>query len=124
MGLRATVIKKYEVEYGNANGFNYDPGTLANIIGEYSSDSYLGGDGNWDLGYSMDSYWEIPREDFVEMLEDLRAMSDEDFNERMEEEWYDGGEEKPYSKKYVLDVLEGFLEETPEDELYVRLGWL
>ena len=124
MGLRATVIKKYEVEYGNANGFNYDPGTLANIIGEYSSDSYLGGDGNWDLGYSMDSYWEIPREDFVEMLEDLRAMSDEDFNEKMEEDWYDGDEEKPYSKKYVLDVLEGFLEETPEDECYVRLGWL
>ena len=124
MGLRATVIKKYEVEYGNANGFNYDPETLANIIGNYSSDSYLGGGGAWGDGYSTDGYWEIPKKDFVEMLEDLRNMSDEDFNENMEEEWYAGCDEKPYSRKYVIDVFEGFLEETPEDEPYIRFGWV
>ena len=34
MGLRATAIKKYEVEYGNTQGFNYDSETLSNIISD------------------------------------------------------------------------------------------
>lgn len=125
MGLRATVIKTYKVEYGNANGFNYDPGTLANIIGSFCSDMFLGGD-QWNEGYSTDGYWEISKSEFEEMLAELREMSAKEFKERMEDEWFDGSfsDEKPYTKKYVLDVLEGFLEETPEDENYVRFGWL
>ena len=124
MELKATVIKEYKAEFGAASGFDYDPGTLANIIGAYSSDSYLGGEGSWGLGYSMDSYWQIPREDFVEMLEGIREMPEEEFDRNMEEEWYEGGDEKPYSKGYVINALEGFLEETPEGERYVRLGWV
>ena len=45
MGKRATVIKKYEVEYGKDRGFNYDPGTLANILTDFSDDVYTGDDG-------------------------------------------------------------------------------
>ena len=124
MGLRATVIKKYEVEYGEANGFNYDPGTLANIIGAFCSDMYLGGDGSWDEGYSIDAFWEISRDEFVEMVDELAEMTTEEFDKQMTEEWYEGDEEKPYSKKYVLDVFTGWLAETPVDSNYVRIGWL
>ena len=124
MGLRATVIKKYEVEYGNANGFNYDPETLDNIISEFCDDYYCGDDGYG--GLSTDAYWEIDRNQFCEMVDQLAEMPDEEFKERMEEDWFVGtfADDKPYSKKYVLDVFKGWLEETPEDSNYVRIGWL
>ena len=32
MGLRATVIKKYEIEYGDTMGFNYGSDVLANLM--------------------------------------------------------------------------------------------
>ena len=124
MGLRATVIKKYEVEFGNANGFNYDPETLDNIISEFCDDYYCGDDGYG--GLSTDAYWEIDRNQFCEMVDQLAEMPDEEFKERMEEDWFVGtfADDKPYSKKYVLDVFKGWLEETPEDSNYVRIGWV
>lgn len=124
MGLRATVIKKYEVEFGNANGFNYDPETLDNIISEFCDDYYCGDDGYG--GLSTDAYWEIDRNQFCEMVDQLAEMPDEEFKERMEEDWFVGtfADDKPYSKKYVLDVFKGWLEETPKDSNYVRIGWV
>lgn len=124
MGLRATVIKKYEVEYGNANGFNYDPDTLSNIISEFCDDFYCGDDGCG--GASTDTIWEVDKEQFKDMLNELREMPKGEFNERMEEDWFCGtfSDEKPYSKKYVLEVFQGWLDETPEDSNYVRFGWL
>ena len=124
MGLRATVIRKYEVEYGNANGFNYDPDTLNNIIGEYCDDFYNGDDGCG--GASVDTIWEVDKEQFKDMLNELREMPKGEFDERMEEDWFCGtfSDEKPYSKKYVLEVFQGWLDETPEDSNYVRFGWL
>ena len=124
MGLRATVIKKYEVEYGNANGFNYDAETLDNIIGEFCDDYYCGDDGYG--GYSTDAFWEIGKEQFRDMVDQLAEMPDEEFKERREEDWFVGtfADDKPYSKKYVLDVFKGWLEETPKDSNYVRIGWL
>lgn len=124
MGLRATVIKKYEVEYGNANGFNYDPETLSNIISEYCDDFYNGDDGYG--GLSTDAYWEIDRGQFWDMLREITAMPDKEFNKRMQRDWQVGkyGDDKPYTKKYVLDVFTGWFNETPEDSNYVRLGWL
>ena len=124
MGLRATVIKKYEVEYGNANGFNYDPDTLDNIIGDFCDEYY---DGEDDFGCcSTASNWEIEKHQFEEMVEELQKMPEEEFNERMKEDWFSGTffDDKPYSKKYVLDVFQGWLDETPEDSNYVRIGWL
>ena len=124
MGLRATVIRKYEVEYGNANGFNYDAETLSNIIGEFCEDFYCGDDGCG--GLSTDAFWEIDKGQFREMVEQIRTMPEEEFNQRMEDDWFQSpfSDDKPYTKKYVLDVFEGWLEETPEDSNYVRLGWL
>ena len=116
MGLRATVIKKYEIEYGDTQGFNYDPDTLSNIISEFCDDFY-----NGDV--SADVYWEIDKEQFRAMVDQLAEMSTEEFNTRMEEDWF-CGDDKPYSKKYVLDVFTGWLAETPEDSNYVRIGWL
>ena len=119
MGLRATVIKKYEIEYGNANGFNYDNYTLANIIGCFCDDYFCGEDCN------TDSIWEIDKEEFKEMVDRIKNLSDEEFDSYMES-WFDGvfSDDKPYSKKYVLDVFEGWLEETPENSNYVRIAWL
>ena len=124
MGLRATVIRKYEVEYGNANGFNYDAETLSNIIYEFCDDFYCGDDGCG--GVSTDTFWEIDKEQFQEMVAQLKAMPAKEFNEHMKEDWFCGtfSDDKPYTKKYVLDVFEGWLAETPENSNYVRLGWL
>ena len=121
MGLRATVIREYKVEYGNCNGFNYDPDTVNNIIGEFCDDFYNGDDGYG--GYSVDAIWEVDKEQFKDMLNELREMPEGEFNERMEEDWF-CGDDKPYSKKYILDVFGGWLNETPEDSNYVRFGWL
>lgn len=124
MGLRATVIKKYEVEFGNANGFNYDPETLDNIISEFCDDYYCGNDEYG--GLTTDTFWEIDRNQFCEMVDQLAEMTEEEFNERMEKDWFVGtfADDKPYSKKYVLDVFTGWLAETPVDSNYVRIGWL
>lgn len=124
MGLRATVIKKYEVEYGNANGFNYNPDTLASIIMDFCEDVYTGDDGCG--GHSTDAIWEIDKEQFRDMVDQLAEMPAKEFNERMKEDWFWGtfSDEKPYSKKYVLDVFKGWLAETPENSNYVRIGWL
>ena len=124
MGLRATVIKKYEVEYGNANGFNYDPETLDNIISEFCDDHYSGNDAYGEI--STDAFWEIDRNQFCEMVDQLAEMPEKEFNRRMKEDWFYGTftDDKPYSKKYVLDVFTGWLAETPENSNYVRIGWL
>jgi hypothetical protein len=124
MGLRATVIKKYEVEYGDANGFNYDPDTLGEIISEFCEDYYCGDDGYG--GFSTDAFWEIDRNQFCEMVDRLAEMTEEEFDERMKEDWFHGtfSDDEPYSKMYVLDVFTGWLAETPVDSNYVRIGWL
>lgn len=123
MGLRATVIKKYVVEYGNTNGFNYDAETLNNIISEFCDDYYCGND---DYGVSTDVIWEVDKEQFRDMYTELSLMSEEEFNERMKEDWFYGifSDDKPYTKKYILDVFGGWLNETPKDSNYVRFGWL
>ncbi len=124
MGLRATVIKKYEVEYGNANGFNYNPDTLSNIISEFCDDFYAGNDDC--VGNSTDAIWEINKEQFRDMVNQLEEMPTNEFNERMIGSWFWGtfSDEKPYTKNYVLDVFKGWLAETPENSNYVRIGWL
>ena len=124
MGLRATVIKKYEIEYGDAQGFNHDPDTLNNIISEFCDDFYNGDDDYG--GASTDAKWEIDKGQFREMYTELSLMPEEEFDERMKEDWFYGtfSDDKPYSKKYILDVFGGWLNETPKDSNYVRIGWL
>ncbi len=124
MGLRATVIKKYEIKYGDTCGFNWDADTLCSIISDFCEDFFSGDDGYG--GSSYDAYWEINKKQFAEMVKEIREMDETEFNERMEEDWFSAplADDKPYSKKYVLDVFEGYLTETPEDAEYVRLGWL
>ena len=124
MELRATVIKKYEVEYGDANGFNYNPETLDNIISDFCDNYYCGDDGYG--GCSTDAYWEIDRNQFCKMVDQLADMPEEEFNQRMEKDWFYGNftDDKSYSKKYVLDVFTGWLAETPVDSNYVRIGWV
>lgn len=113
MGLRATVIKKYEIEYGNTHGFNYESGTLADIIYEFCADYYVGDD---DFGgYNTDEIWEVGKEDFKYMLSEIRKMTDEEFEEVFSDR---------VGREEVIRVFEGFLNETPEDSNYVRIGWL
>lgn len=124
MGLRATVIKTYKVEYGNANGFNYNADTVYNIISEFCDDFYAGDDGYG--GVNTDTIWEVDRNQFCEMVDQLANMTKKEFNQRMKEDWFEGtfSDDKPYTKEYVLDVFTGWLAETPVDENYVRFGWL
>lgn len=122
MGLRATVIRKYEVEYGDARGFNYGAETLANIIGDFCDDFYCGDDGCG--GLTTDVFWEIDRGQFVEMIDSIADMTEEDFDVRMKEDWFVGDGDGPYSRKYVFDLFVKWLAETPANSNYVRLGWL
>lgn len=114
MGLRATVIKKYEVEYGNTQGFNYGASELADLIYEFCEDYYVGDDGYG--GNNTDSIWEVNKEQFANMLEEIKDMSDDDFEERFPH--IEQGREE------VVQIFEGFLKETPENSNYVRFAWL
>ena len=76
MGLRATVIKKYEVEYGNTNGFNWDCSTVSNIISDFCDDFYSGDDGYG--GYDENTIWEVNKEQFCEMVNELAEMTEEE----------------------------------------------
>jgi hypothetical protein len=60
------------------------------------------------------------------MYTELSLMPEDEFNERMKEDWFHGNFsfDEPYSKKYILDVFGGWLNETPENSNYVRIGWL
>jgi len=115
MGLRATSITKYEVEYGGVQGFNYDPETLAGIIGHYCDDFYSGQECP-----DTEVIWEIDKKQFADMVASLEGMSETDFSDLMEFI----GESGDYTKEYVVKVLKGFFTDTQEDSNYVRIGWL
>ena len=117
MGLRATSITKYKIEYGGVQGFNYDPDTLGAIIDDYCDDFYSGED-----YHDTNVIWEIDKDQFKDMVSELEQMSEEEFNARMDESWGNGDE--AYTKEYVVKILKGFLTDTQEDSNYVRIGWL
>lgn len=123
MGLRATVIRKYEIEYGDTCGFNYDPDTIANIVSDYCDDRYFGGG---DFEYcSTEGIWEIDKVQFENMLGTLISMPMEEFEEKLRDEWASGqGDSKKYTRKYILDTFQGWLDETPKNESYIRLSWI
>ena len=82
MGLRATIITKYVVEYGETNGFNWGSDFLANLIGEYCPCSSLGGEYN-----DVDATWSVDKDEFREMLATLKAMPAKEFRKKAVEEW-------------------------------------
>ena len=114
MGLRATVIKKYEIEYGNTQGFNYGASELAGIIGEFCDDYFVGDDGYG--GCNSDAIWKVDKMEFQGMLIEIKAMTDEEFKEEFPHVEQD--------REEVIRVFQGFLEETPDREYYVRFAWL
>lgn len=114
MGLRATVITKYEIQYGNTEGFNYGASELASIIYEYCNDYYVGDDGYG--GNSTDTIWEVYKDEFAGMLDEINLLSDEEFKEQFPSVEQD--------REEVIRIFEGFLRETPEDYAYVRWAWL
>ena len=121
MGLRATSVKKYEIKYGDVQGFNYDPGTLSNIICHFCEDCYVGGEDT-----DTNCIWEIDRNEFFHMTSRLCEMSDKEFNEMMRDQWDEGTRfnDAPYTKKEVTDLFKGYYNDTPEDSNYVRIAWL
>lgn len=123
MGLRAASIKKYDIEYGTHRAFNYDAETLTNIIKDYCDDFYNGDDGFG--GYTTDVIWEVVKDEFVNMTNELEQMPEEEFNERMQNDWKGAeGTDPTYTKEYVLNFFKGCIEDTPSDSAYVRIGWL
>ena len=119
MGLRATVVTKYEIQYGDTQGFNYGADELSTIIREFCDEFYDGNDGCG--GSSTDAIWEIDKREFANMLEEIKGMSEVDFVEMVRSHSvYDA----PWSKEYIVDKFEGYLRETPENSNYVRLAWL
>lgn len=120
MGLRATVIKTYKVEYGNTNGFNYAPEDLGKIIDHFCDCASTGGE-----YYDTERIWSVDKGQFAEMVKSIESMSSKEFHELLDEELcIEDVDDNGYTKKYVLNVFKGFLEETPEDSDWVRFGWL
>lgn len=119
MGLRATVIKKYEIEYGNTQGFNYGSDVLANLIYEFCSDYFVGDDGYG--GSNTDAIWEVDKDEFANMLKEIKGLSQEELDDILNR--YQGSTDN-WSKEEVIRVLEGFLYETPGNSNYVRFAWL
>jgi hypothetical protein len=119
MGLRATVVTKYEIQYGDTQGFNYGADELSTIIREFCDEFYDGDDGCG--ASSTDTIWEIDKQEFADMLEEIKGMSEEEFVERIRSHSvYDVN----WNKEYIVDKFEGYLRETPENSNYVRLAWL
>ena len=119
MGLRATVIKKYEIEYGDTMGFNYGSDVLASLIYEFCSDYFVGDDGCG--GSNTDAIWEVNKGEFAGMLEEVKGMSQEELDDLIGNR---NGFNDGWPKEEVIRVLEGFLNETPENSNYVRFAWL
>lgn len=119
MGLRATVIKKYEIEYGNTQGFNYGSDVLASLIYEFCNDYFVGDDGYG--GSNTDAIWEVNKDEFTYMLNEIKEMSQEELYDIL-------GRRHTFNevcdKDDIIRVLEGFLKETPEKSKYVRFAWL
>lgn len=115
MGLRATVIKKYEVSYGDTQGFNDDSEGLADLLNHFCESEYCGGE-----YHSMDAIWDVPTEEFKGMVDKISSMSDTEFAETCVE----ATGASNYTREQVLDVFRGWLAETPADSRYVRFGWL
>ena len=123
MGLRATSVKTYKIEYGDHCGFNYDPYTLSNIIGSFCDDFYNGNDGCG--GLSTDAIWEVDKEQFAEMLDKIKEMDPEEYKTFIYE--CDApilGYERTYTKEDVVKLFEGYLKDTQENSSYVRIAWL
>lgn len=118
MGLHATIIKKYDVQYGDAGGFNYGAGFLAELIGEYCDCSYLGGEYN-----AMEGFWKVDKTEFTDMVETLKAMPAKEFNKKAIEEW-GAAKSDGYTKSYVLRVFKNWLEETDPNSDWLRFGWI
>ena len=118
MGLRATIIKTYNVEYGEAQGFNYGSEFLSNLISNYCDCCNLGGEFN-----DMDSFWSVDKGEFANMVAELEKLTDEEFNEKAENEWGADGDDD-YTKSHVVELFKDWLAETPENETWVRFGWL
>lgn len=118
MGLRAYVIKKYDVQYGERSGFNYGADFLSHLIGEYCKCACLGGD-----YHDYDAIWEVDKEEFANMVAELEKLTDEEFKAKAEKEWWADGDDD-YTKSYVIELFKDWLAETPENETWVRFGWL
>lgn len=111
MGLRARSIKKYVIEYGNYEGFNYDPEGLEAIIITFCESLFCGTDGYPDTNV----IWEVSKAEFEQMVDKINKMTDEEFSEEVTSK---------YSRKEVLTLFKGYLKETPQKEEYVRIAWL
>ena len=121
MGVRAHIIKKYVVEYGESSGFNYGMEFLANLIGEFCPNAWLGGEYN-----SAAAIWEVPRNEFVDMVTEITAMPAKTFTEKVKDDWgtcFLADEVKEYTKKYVLGKFNEWLEESDPNDDYIRFGW-
>lgn len=120
MGLRACAIKRYVVEYGDTNGFNWGADTLYNIISAFCEDFFCGGD---DYA-NVDVIWEVDKYEFSEMIKDIEKMDEAEFKQKMEDEWHaDTLDDECTTKEYVLRKLKAYYEESDPNSDLIRLAW-
>lgn len=112
MGLRATSVKKYEIEYGEHQGFNHNSEGLYEIISYFCEDFFYG-----ENGVSTEVVWEIEKGEFKRMIDAIKGLNSEEYEELV-------GINCEYSKDEIVPILNGFVLDTPADSDYVHIGWL
>lgn len=111
MGYRLHTQIKHEIEYGETEAFNYDTELIDNIICDLCEDCYRSDE------YAPKDY-EIDKDEFKQMIDTLKDMTDEHFNET-----YGNGIDGDISREYVIMQFSAMLEECDPNNSYIYLTW-
>ena len=110
MATRAHNIKKYEPEYG-ACSFSYGEDFLISMFEDFD----VGGD------FDNDDLWEINKYDFERMVKSLKKMPAKEFNKKAK--GWGASKDDGWTKKYVIDTLQRWLDEDETDDGWLRVSW-
>lgn len=117
MGKRVHVAKKYEVEYGSTESFNYKDDKFYDIL------LMLGAEPN-NVGApddTMSDIFECPVNDYRDALENLKVHieSPEVYQPEDHEEIVEAAREAGHTLESLLDVMQRYYDEADK-----RDGWL
>ena len=110
MGFRLHAQIKHEIEYGLTEAFNYAQTDIDAIISDLCP-------GYWsnDMDSTYPTEYEIPKDEFANMISTIEDMTDEYFAEN-----YD----TKIPRKDVLDAFKDFLKESENNgKDWVFLSW-
>ena len=114
MGYRAHTITKRVIEYGSSAFSGIEETYILCLLRHAGADIY-------EDKSDKSTFWEIGKGSFVTAINNIREMSDEEFNSYYP---YEENKENGFShKSRVAALLWMFYEESPQDDAYVYIEW-